>query len=264
MSDYNDHLTSYKPLAAYYDRLMEHVDYEAWVTYALDLLGLPERAPVLADSGDDPPLILDLACGTGTIAVALAERGYRVVGVDRSEEMLAVADEKARRARVDVTWTLQDLRSFELPEPVDAAVCLFDSLNYLIGEGDLERALKRAAASLKPGAPMLFDLHTDSRLREYGESTFTVTDDDVAYIWESEYDEELALCTMEVTLFVQGDDGRYTRYDEVHQERAFTREEVAAALDQAGLELLGVYGELSQAHPTPDEGRIFYVVRRAG
>lgn len=264
MIDYDESLSSYGPLAAYYDLLMEHVDYEGWVSYALQRLGLPQKASLPAEGGGEPPLILDLACGTGTIAVALARRGYRVVGVDRSEEMLAVADEKARRAGVKVLWTLQDMRRFQLAEQADAAVCLFDSLNYLVDEGDLERAFRQTAAALKPGALMVFDLHTESRLREYGESLFVDSGEEVAYIWENEYDEELRLCTMAITLFVRDGDGRYTRYDEVHLERAFTPAEVEAALKRTGFELLGVYGELSQAHPTPDEGRIFYVVRRTG
>lgn len=264
MSDYDNFPINYRPLAAYYDHLMAHVDYEAWVAYVLERLGLPGRAPSLGKARGDSPIILDLACGTGTIAVSLARRGYRVVGVDRSAEMLAVAEEKARRARVRIQWTMQDMRSFVLPYEVDAAVCLFDSLNYLVEDGDLERALVQSAAALKPGAPMVFDLHTESRLREYGESVFADGGDEVAYIWESEYDEELRRCTMAVSLFVRGADGRYTRYDEVHVERAFTEEEVKAALGRAGFELLGVYGELSQAHPTPDEGRVFYVVRRTG
>ena len=146
MNEY-DHPASYRPLAAYHDLLMAHVDYEEWVAYVLDRLGLPQRVPVDSESGDEPPALLDLACGTGTIAVALAQRGYRVIGVDRSEEMLAVAEEKARRAGVDLFLICQDMRSFELAEQVDAALSLFDSLNYLVEEGDLTRALTQTAAA---------------------------------------------------------------------------------------------------------------------
>lgn len=264
MSRPKDDSVSYRPLAAYYDHLMAHVDYEAWVVYVLERLGLPRRAPSRATEGAEPPVILDLACGTGTIAVSLARRGYRVVGVDRSEEMLAVADEKARRAGVKIQWTLQDMRRFRLPYKVDAAVSLFDSFNYLVEDGDLEKALAQTAKALKPGAPLVFDLHTESRLREYGESLFADSGEEVSYIWESEYDEKLRLCTMAVALFVRGTDGRYTRHDEVHMERAFTPHEVEAALGRSGFELLGVFGELSQEHPRSDEGRVFYVARRTG
>lgn len=253
---------SYRPLAAYYDRLMAHVDYDAWVTYALHRLELPPRAA--QRDGQDPPLILDLACGTGTFSVALARRGYRIIGVDRSDEMLAVADEKARQAGVQVFFTCQDVREFEVAEQADAAVCLFDSLNYLTDEGGLEKALAQIAAALVPGAPFLFDLHTEYRLREYGETTFADGGEDVAYIWESEYDPARRLCTMMVSLFVQGEDGRYTRYDEVHEERAFTRHEVITALAETGWTLAGEFGELSEARHRPDEGRIFYLARRGG
>jgi SAM-dependent methyltransferases related to tRNA (uracil-5-)-methyltransferase len=250
---------SYRPLAAYYDQLMAHVDYEAWVDYALRRLNLPLRAP---RRGGEPPLILDLACGTGTISVALARRGYRVIGVDRSPEMLAVAEEKARRAGVGIFFTCQDLREFELAEPGDAAICLFDSLNYLTGDGDLEKAFRQAAASLAPRALLLFDLHTEYRLREYGETTFADGGEDVAYIWESAYDPERRLCTMYLSLFARQGDGRYVRYDEVHEERAFTRDEVLDALAATGWTLVGEFGELSDERPRSDEGRIFYLARR--
>lgn len=250
---------SYRPLAAYYDQLMAHVDYEAWVDYALRRLNLPLRAP---RRGGEPPLILDLACGTGTISVALARRGYRVIGVDRSLEMLAVAEEKARRAGVGIFFTCQDLREFELAEPGDAAICLFDSLNYLTGDGDLEKALRQAAASLAPRALLLFDLHTEYRLREYGETIFADGGEDVAYIWESAYDPERRLCTMYLSLFARQGDGRYVRYDEVHEERAFTRDEVLDALAATGWTLVGEFGELSDERPRSDEGRIFYLARR--
>lgn len=254
--------TSYRALAPYYDRLMTHVDYAAWVSFALDRLGLPRRVRKASAERRKAPLVLDLACGTGTIAVELARRGYRVIGLDLSEEMLAVADAKARQAGVEVFFTRQDLRSFRLPEKADAAVCLFDSLNYLTSPEDLEKAFRRVAAALAAGAPFLFDLHTEYRLRWYGETTFAYRGDDIAYIWESEYDPEKRLCTMELTLFVRQPDGRYARFEEVHEERAHTSGEVESALRRAGLELVGVYGELSCEPPRPDEGRVFYLVRR--
>ena len=131
MNEY-DHPTSYRPLAAYYDMLMAHVDYEEWVAYALDRLGLPQACPSIRRRVTSArPLGSGLwhrdDCGR------LGARGYRVIGVDRSEEMLAVAEEKARHAGVDLFLICQDMRSFELVEQVDAALCLFDSLNYLVG-----------------------------------------------------------------------------------------------------------------------------------
>jgi len=255
-----DRGTSYGVLAAYYDQLMTHVDYGAWVSFALGRLGLHSR--VRRGKSGERPLILDLACGTGSFSVQLAKRGYRVIGVDASEEMLAVADAKARQAGVEVLFTCQDLRRLRLPHEGDAAVCLFDSLNYLTSPEDLQKALLRIARALRPGAPFLFDLHTECRLRHYGETTFGYSGEDVSYIWESEYDEQRRLCTMGVTLFVREPDGRYARYDEVHEERAHTPEEIQVALERAGFRLEAVYGELTLEPPRPGEGRVFYLVRR--
>src|SRR5690606_37455499 len=256
-----DRTESYRWLAAHYDRLMSHVDYGAWVSYALKRL---ELAPAAEEPGEgrEPPLILDLACGTGTFAVELARRGFRVIGLDASEEMLAVADAKARQAGVDVFFTCQDLTAFELAEEADAAVCFFDSLNYLTRVEELEQALACTARALRPGAPFLFDLHTEDRLREYGASTFGDSGEDVAYLWESEYDEERRLCTMYLTLFVREADGRYARFDEVHEQLAHAGPEVTRALERAGFQLEGVLGELTEEKPRPGEGRVFYLARR--
>src|SRR5690606_12855702 len=134
--------------------------------YALRRLGLPQTAPV------DGATLLDLGCGTGSVAVELAERGYRVIGIDGSIDMLAVAQRKVSERQVDVRLLHQGLTDFVLEAPVDGIVCLCDTLNYLTEDGQLQQALQRIAAGLKPGARALFDLHTEARLRELGESAF--------------------------------------------------------------------------------------------
>jgi len=241
---------------------MAHVDYEAWVVFVARLLG------VRPEAGGAPPRLLDLACGTGTFSVAFARRGFDVVAVDASPEMLAVAEEKARRHGVrSILFTCQDLTEFAVDEPADAAIALFDSLNYLVDDGALEKALDRVAKALKPGAPFVFDLNTEARLREYAESVFVDRGDEVAYIWESEFDGERKVCAMHLTLFVAKGgpaSGLYTRCDEVHLERAFDPDHVARALEGAGFAVEGIYGELELRPPAPEEGRCFYLARRTG
>ena len=252
----------YEHLAPYYDLLMAHVDYQAWVRFVARLLG------VRPEAGGARPRLLDLACGTGTFSVAFARRGFDVVAVDASPAMLAVAEEKARRHGAGaIVFTCQELTEFEVDEPADAAIALFDSLNYLVDDGALEKALERAAKALKPGAPFVFDLHTEARFREYAESVFVERGEEVAYIWESEFDEERKVCAMHLTLFVaQGapSSGLYSRFDEMHLERAFHPDHVARALEDAGFTIEGIYGELELRPPAPDEGRCFYLVRRRG
>lgn len=216
----------FKTLAHYYDRLMSHVDYDAWVDRSLTWLGLP----LCWKGTSPPPLILDLACGTGTATVLLAQRGYRVIGVDRSEDMLARARAKAEAAGVKPLLLQQSLETFTVDEPADAAICHFDSLNYLIEDGALQAALAQTAAALKPGTPFLFDLHTERRLREYGENTFASDEGDVAYIWESEYDERRKICAMYLTLFaVEEADGGWAEGDGIAEQHGVSERHGDAA-----------------------------------
>ena len=279
-------MDSYGALAAYYDRLMSHVDYDRWAEYALSLLGL-DRAPASGSCGGPAPgrtgaagsgregapappreeapapLILDLACGTGSIAVRLAAEGMRVIGVDRSAEMLAAAEAKAREWEVAVELVQADLALFEAAEQADGAVCLFDSLNYLTSVRELRAALRNAAAALRPGARLVFDVHTAERLRQVGSETYGHVEDDLAYLWMSEYDEESRICAMQVTLFVADEaTGLFRRHDEVHYERAHTKSEIEEALDAAGFELEAVHGPEALDAAVFGEGRAFYVARR--
>lgn len=246
-------VTAYTVLPLFYDRFMDHVDYGAWIDFSLAATGL---AP--------PALLLDLACGSGTISVGLARRGFSVIGIDRSPEMLAQADQKAREAGVSAVWSCQDLTAFETGSLADGAVCLFDSLNYLTGDGELLAAFRRVAAALKSGAPFLFDLHTEARFRRFAEEGFFEIDEDAAYIWTSEYDAGRRICMMELTLFAKESGSQlYARYDELHVERAYDDAEVRKALTEAGFRLERTYGELRQEPPGPDEERIFYLARKS-
>ncbi len=247
-------MESYGALAVYYDRLMSHIDYDAWATFAYSLLNLDPASR---------PLVLDLACGTGSMSVRLASRGLEVIGVDRSEEMLAAAESKAREWDVQVDFAQADLTSFELSGEADGAVCLFDSLNYLTSEGALRAALFHTARALRKGAPLVFDVHTEERLRQIGCETFGDVDRDLAYIWQSDYDEDTRICEMQVTLFVQDEaSGLFRRYDEVHYERAHTALEIEAALAAAGFAIEAVYGADALDVEIFGEGREFYVARR--
>lgn len=249
-------MESYGALAAYYDRLMAHVDYDAWTSYAVTALDLESWA-------DFGRTVLDLACGTGSISVRLAARGMDVVGIDRSSDMLAAADVKAREWDVPLRLSLQDLTSFEWTDKADAAVCLFDSFNYLTSLNDLEKAFRRTAEALRAGAPFLFDIHTEARLCEIGSQTYGDVEDDVAYLWQSVYDDESRICEMQVTLFVADPrSGLFQRYDEVHYERAHAPDEVDRALAAAGFTLEATMGTDALDVGLPGEGRMFYLARR--
>lgn len=131
---------AYAHMAAVYDALMADTPYDQWLDWI-------ERS---WQKGSAPKRIIDLGCGTGTIAIPLAKRGYRVTGVDLSAEMLAIAYDKMRQEQVEVAWVEQDMRELSLPE-ADAVISLCDSLSYLTEEADVQETFRRVFAHLAPG-----------------------------------------------------------------------------------------------------------------
>ena len=141
----------YGNFAKYYDTLMKSVDYTARTEY---LCSLFERF------GKKPALLLDLACGTGGFSEKFAERGVSVIGVDISEDMLAVAKEKAIKGNSDILYLCQPAQCLDLYGTVDSAVCLLDSLNHITDYGELCEVFIKVSLFLEKNSLFIFDLNT--------------------------------------------------------------------------------------------------------
>lgn len=129
---------------------------EDFARVMLEIIG-PELEKAGLDKG---ARILDLACGTGTISLALARQGFDVTGLDLSRPMLGIAEEKAQEAGLTIDWVQGDMRQFLLSPPFDAVLCLYDSLNHLLSEQDLKEAFESVKQNLAPGGLFLFDVNT--------------------------------------------------------------------------------------------------------
>lgn len=244
----------YRGFAEIYDRLTHDICYEKWADYL-------ESA--FLKFGKKPRLVLELACGTGSLTVELAKRGYDMIGLDLSCDMLSKAMEKSLRHGLDILFINQDMRDFELYGTVDAVICMLDSINYITEMSDLERVFRQVRLYLNPGGLFIFDVNSEYKLSKVlAGNTFYEIDDDVAWIWNNTYDPSSRLCTFDLTFFRKTRGDLYERFDETHKERAYTHEEIADALAGAGLKLLGRYGCLSFEAPSPTEERIFYVAEK--
>jgi len=162
-----------------YDAFAPHFD--AWQRSfggAYDDLILPRIVDVLARHAPAARRIVDLGVGTGDLAIALARRGYDVVGVDVAPSMLAVARAKAGREGVRLTLVEQDLRVLRLEPPADVALCVYTVVNQLTAEGDLDRALASMHRSLVPRGLLVFELNLAASYERYwsGEETVEVGD----------------------------------------------------------------------------------------
>lgn len=221
---------SYKVFASVYDMMQYDVPYELWVEQITTIL---KRACPQGRS------VLEMACGTGTIALGLSENGYYVEGCDLSEEMLTIAQEKAFANQKKLRFLVQDIRTMDMRRTYDAVICMCDGLNYITSESDLKRVFENVQKHLNPGGTFIFDLSTLYKLREViGNETFAETFDEGAYIWENQYDETQDVLEFWLTLFVE-ESGLYSRSEEYHKQKSYDVETVKTLLPD-GFKLLEV------------------------
>ena len=235
-------------IAPFYDHLMSAVPYGQWVDY-IELL--------VRRCGITPRKVVDLATGTGTVALMLARRGYEVVGVDRSKAMLREAKRKTRAGPYYVEFLCQDLTRLSLPQEFQLAVCLYDSLNYLPDADHLLRAFKGVARCLLPGGAFVFDINSIFALQA---NLFTQQnqnpDAPVRYRWVSQYDPEERLATVEMEFHISATG---ETLHATHRQKGYTVAEVSAALEAAGFQVNGTYDAFSLLPPGQFSDRIYFV-----
>ena len=196
--------TGYETFSFYYDALTENVNYPARAAY---LDGLVQKYKQSAGK-----VMLDLACGTGTMTEEMAERGYHMIGVDYSEGMLGQAMEKKIEKQLPIQYVCQDMRELELYGTVDAVICTLDSLNHLPSFEDVTTVFQRVWESTETGGVFVFDMNTLYKHRELlGNQVYVYETDAVYCVWENALCEDN--CTVEITLdlFQLCADGRYRR-----------------------------------------------------
>ena len=237
----------YTDFASVYDRLMSDVPYQEWAAYYVELL---EQGGVFGGS------VAECACGTGSLTVELARRFPRITGIDQSGEMLAVAMEKARSRGLQLPFIRQDMRRLSLPRKADAVLCTCDGVNYLTAAADVNAFFRAARANLKPGGLLVFDVSTPYKLgQELGACVRALTDEDVAYIWQSGFDQEKFLLDIRMDIFSRTPDGSYHRIVEEQTQRAHSRSELTGWLTACGYEEIRFFGDRTMTEPNEQEMR---------
>ena len=246
-------MSAYEAFASVYDIFMEQVEYDQWLNHI---------HAIWKKFGLQPKTVIDLGCGTGSIALPLAKEGYDVIGVDLSPEMLTEADHKAMEEGVSVRFACQDMTELELGEEADCILSLCDSMNYLTEDGQLEDAFKSIAQHMKQESLFLFDLNTEYKFKDVlGQNVFGSAEEHAAYIWENDYDEEEKINEYYVSFFIENEDGLYERIEEFHYERAYSMEEIEEGLQAAGMELVEVYDGYSFDAPRAESERLLFAAR---
>lgn len=245
-------MDAYKALAVSYDRLTNDVDYAAVVDFYFQIL---ER------DGLKPASAVDLACGTGSVALLLAQKGMRVTAVDMSEEMLCVASQKAQQMDMPPRFVCQRLQKLRLPRAVDLAVCALDSMDYITDPSDCQEAICRVYKALNPGGCFIFDVNTPEKLQAMDGQIFLDEDDDVYCVWRGEFDENTNICSYGMDLF-QRCGNLWERSFEEHREYAYTAGQLVDYLRRAGFTNIEVFGDRRLEAPVSGEQRIYLKARK--
>lgn len=245
-------MEAYGALAESYDRLTSDVDYRATVKFYDE---------ILRREGIVPRSVADLACGTGSVSAIFAERGLRVVGVDISEEMLTVAQQKTAGMDNPPWFVCQPLQKLRLSRAVDLAVCALDSLDYITEPADCASAIRRIYKALNPGGIFIFDVNTPQKLRAMDGQVFLDEDEDVYCVWRGEFDEKTNICSYGMDLF-QRRGGVWARSFEEHREYAYSARQLTEYLKAAGFSNIRVYADRSMEPPRAGEQRIYIKARK--
>lgn len=248
-------MNAYTTFSKVYDILMDNVNYKEWGKYIISLL---------REYNINEGLVLELGCGTGNICEILAKRGYDVIGIDNSAEMLGVAVEKMIESGTNILYLNQDMREFELYGTVRAVVANCDSINYITDKKDLAKVFKLVNNYLDPKGLFIFDLNTDYKYKCIGDSVIAENREETSFIWENTYWENKKINKYDLTLFIKEEDGRYSKHEETHLQKAYSLEDIKKALNDAGMEYVHSYDAFTRDIPKQDSDRIFIIAREKG
>ena len=210
-------MSSYGAFATVYDLMQYDVNYAFWAEKLIEKIGLLKS---------DSRYGLELACGTGTLAIELSKAGFIMEGLDISDEMLAIAQQKANQSNQRLRFLCQDMTSFQTKKKYDFIFSMCDGINYVIENEDLEKTFLKVNNHLNEAGIFIFDISSHYKLSKViGDQTFAETFEETAYIWENQYDLEANLLEFELTLFNKVGAG-YERHEEFHIQRAYHIEEI--------------------------------------
>ncbi len=246
-------MASYNAFAPFYDRFIKPVDYNRRAAYFDQLI-----APHIGEQ----KLLLDLACGTGSLSIALSQLGYEVIAADASPQMLSIAQQKAYNAGESILFLNQRMETLDLYGTIDACVCALDSLNHLTDPRALRRALSRVSLFLAPGGVFVFDMNTPYKHQALlADNSYVYEEGDTVCVWRNKTDADL-LTEISLDFFTRQTDGRYTRTGERFSERGYAAREITEMLSDVGLTLTALYADDGFQSPVDTSERYIFVTKK--
>ena len=244
---------SYDIFSGFYDRLTDNVEYEKRADYFCRLLSMCD-----IKSG----ILLDLGCGTGSMSVKMAEKGFDVIGVDTSIGMLGVAQQKMYESGERILFLNQAMQDIDLYGTVDCAICVLDGINHLNNSDEVRQTFEKVSLFMNKGGAFAFDVNTIYKHKNVlSDNAFIYEFDDLFCAWQNNYNEEDN--SVDITLdFFEEEDGVYYRSGENFSEQAYELDEISAWLEEAGFEIIGVYDDLTTDPVRPDSERAVFLAKK--
>lgn len=282
-------MEAYSDFATVYDTFMDETPYEAWGDYVAELIdeyGISRPyTESAAEAGTEAEadseaiedteaallqernLVVELGCGTGSFTQIMKKKGYDIMGIDMSPEMLNIARNKAAEAGLDIMYLEQDMRELDLYCTAGTIVSVCDSINYLLEDEDVIETFRLVNNFLYPGGIFIFDFNTLYKYRDViGDATIAENREDCSFIWDNYYHEEEHINEYDLTIFVRtsGEEDVFRRFSETHYQRGYTVEDMKYYLKEAGLELVTIVDADTHKAPTAESQRIYIVAREKG
>lgn len=247
-------MSGYGNFAHYYDILTGNISYKDRAAY-FDML--------IKKHGGKKNLLLDLACGTGSLSEEMCRLGYDVIAVDGSEEMLNEALDKKFDSGLNIQYLCQDMTKLDMFGTIDVTICALDSLNHLPDLDAIKQTINRVSLFCEPGGLFIFDVNTPYKHKNVlGNNTFIYDMEDVYCVWQNTYTEEDNRVEMWLDFFEKQENGSYERYDESFSEIAFDDVVIEKIVAGSGMEIVGKYDYDTTEPPKADSEKIVYVAHK--
>lgn len=234
--------------ARIYDDIMTNVPYEFWYEYIQEFLSYYDK---------NPTKILDLACGTGNMSLLFAPTAKKIVGIDRSEDMLAVAENKARQKEYSINYIQADLKKFEICGKFNLVFSVFDSMNYILSLENLKKVFDNVYRVLEKDGLFIFDMNTINRLMSIEPGTTMFTGDNYTCFWQDIVDKKNKKWQVRLKIYFDDND---SSFEEFHQETGYPVEWVTRALYEVGFEYIDIYKAFTFNSGNDNDNRLYYIV----
>ena len=244
----------YSVFARYYDELTANINYKKRAEYFHEIIRKFKKT--------ENNILLDLACGTGSISEEMAKLGYDVIGVDNSQEMLGIAIDKKFDSGLNIQYLCQDMRYIDMFGTIDITICALDSINHLFSVDDVKKVFEKVSLFSEYNGLFIFDINTIYKHRKIlADNTFTYETDNVYCIWENSLNKNTDEVKMNLEFFELEENGLYSRSSDSFSEKAYSEEIIEKLLAETNFEIIGKYGDDTFEYPSATCQRIIYTTR---